>query len=124
MKIEVETTYLITSLDAPRPKTLLRLNRAHWQIEIMHRDKGVCLGENGYTNQNMPPEISSRYSVPPGRRSNASTPHPQKPSKLSLMIETEPPHLNWSTTMFRKRRTENGEQATKAGRDCLEVTAS
>ena len=26
--------------------------------------------------------------------------------------------------MFRKRRTENGEQATEAGRDCLEVTAS
>ena len=22
----------------------------------------------------------------------------------------EPPHLNWSTTMFRKRRAENGEQ--------------
>ena len=37
---------------------------------------------------------------------------------------SEPPHLNWSTTMFRKRRTENGEQATEAGRDCLEVTAS
>ena len=36
----------------------------------------------------------------------------------------EPPHLNWSTTMFRKRRTENGEQATEAGRDCLEVKAS
>ena len=36
----------------------------------------------------------------------------------------EPPHLNWSTAMFRKRRTENGEQATEAGRDCLEVTAS
>ena len=38
--------------------------------------------------------------------------------------EAEPPHLNWSTAMFRKRRTENGEQATEAGRDCLEVTAS
>ena len=36
----------------------------------------------------------------------------------------EPPHLNWSTAMFRKRRNENGEQATEAGRDCLEVTAS
>jgi predicted transposase YbfD/YdcC len=51
MKTEVETTYLITSLDAPRPETLLRLNRAHWQIEIMHRDKDVCLGEDGYTNR-------------------------------------------------------------------------
>ena len=38
--------------------------------------------------------------------------------------KNEPPHLNWSTTMFRKRRTENGEQATEAGRDCLEVKAS
>ncbi|SDI40683.1 hypothetical protein [Lutimaribacter saemankumensis] len=34
----------------------------------------------------------------------------------------EPPQLNWSTTMFRKRRTENGKQATQARRDCLEVT--
>jgi len=51
MKTEVETTYLITSLDAPRPEALLRLNRAHWQIEIMHRDKDVCLGEDGYTNR-------------------------------------------------------------------------
>ncbi|SDJ39512.1 N-ethylmaleimide reductase, partial [Lutimaribacter saemankumensis] len=31
----------------------------------------------------------------------------------------EPPQLNWSTTMFRKRRTENGKQATQARRDCL-----
>ena len=35
----------------------------------------------------------------------------------------EPPHLNWSSAMFRKRRNENGEQATKARRDCLEVAA-
>ena len=36
----------------------------------------------------------------------------------------EPPHFYWSMSMFRKRRTENGEQATEAGRDCLEVKAS
>ncbi len=36
---------------------------------------------------------------------------------------TEPPQLNWSTPMFRKRRTTNGEQATEARRDCLEVAA-
>ena len=43
----------------------------------------------------------------------------------SRLVEAdEPPHLTWSTAMFRKRRTENGEQATEAGRDCLEVTAS
>lgn len=35
---------------------------------------------------------------------------------------SEPPQLNWSTAMFRKRRTENGKQATQARRDCLEVT--
>ena len=36
----------------------------------------------------------------------------------------EPPPLNWSSAMFRKRRTENGEQASEAGRDYHEVTAS
>ena len=38
--------------------------------------------------------------------------------------QVEPPHFYWSMSMFRKRRTENGEQATEAGRDCLEVKAS
>ena len=38
------------------------------------------------------------------------------------MIRREPPHLNWSTAMFRKRRIKNGKQATEARRDCLEVT--
>ncbi|MFO7758433.1 MAG: hypothetical protein R6V26_08135, partial [Roseovarius sp.] len=28
-----------------------RLNRAHWHIETMHRDKDLCLGEDGYTNR-------------------------------------------------------------------------
>ena len=36
----------------------------------------------------------------------------------------EPPHLNWSTVIFRKRRTKNDKQTTKARRDYLEVTAS
>ncbi len=44
--------------------------------------------------------------------------------RILLDLPIEPPQLNWSTAMFRKRRTKNGEQATKAGRDCLEVTAS
>lgn len=44
-------------------------------------------------------------------------------SSKAEAIETEPPPLNWSTAMFRKWRTENGKQATKARRDCLEVTA-
>jgi len=37
---------------------------------------------------------------------------------------TEPPHLNWSSAMFRKRRTDNDEQTTEAGRDYHEVEAS
>ena len=36
----------------------------------------------------------------------------------------EPPRLNWSTAIVRKRRIRNGEQATQAGRDCHEATAS
>ena len=35
----------------------------------------------------------------------------------------KPPHLNWSTVMFRKRRTENGEQATQARGNSPEVAA-
>jgi hypothetical protein len=39
------------------------------------------------------------------------------------LILGEPPHLNWSTAMFRKRKTTNDKQATEARGDCLEVTA-
>ena len=46
------------------------------------------------------------------------------PVPSDLANRTEPPHFYWSMSMFRKRRTENGEQATEAGRDCLEVKAS
>lgn len=49
----MEVVYLITSLsaqDAP-PQALLKFNRGHWGIEIMHRDKDVTLGEDGYTNR-------------------------------------------------------------------------
>lgn len=42
----------------------------------------------------------------------------------SLTQEAEPPHLNWSSAMFRKRRTDNDEQTTEAGRDYHEVEAS
>ena len=38
--------------------------------------------------------------------------------------DLEPPHLNWSSAMFRKRRTDNDEQTTTAGRDYHEVEAS
>ena len=45
--------------------------------------------------------------------------------ELALHVKAggEPPHLNWSTVMFRKRRTENGEQTTQARGDSSEVAA-
>ena len=49
-------------------------------------------------------------------------------SGLALMAvipqAAEPPHLNWSSAMFRERRTDNDEQTTEAGRDYHEVEAS
>ena len=50
-KTETETVYLISSLEAPDPKLVLHLNRRHWKIEIMYRDKDLQLGEDGYTNR-------------------------------------------------------------------------
>ena len=38
-------------MPTPTPESILRLNRSHWQIEIMHRDKDVTLGEDRYTNR-------------------------------------------------------------------------
>lgn len=48
-----ETVYLITSLSADKtsPQDLLKLNRDHWGIEIMHRNKDVFLLEDRYTNR-------------------------------------------------------------------------
>ena len=43
---------------------------------------------------------------------------------LKFLPVNEPPHLNWSSAMFRKRRTDNDEQTTTAGRDYHEVEAS
>jgi hypothetical protein len=39
----------------------LRVNRGHWGIEIMHRNKDVILGEDSYTNRsdNAPRNIFS-----------------------------------------------------------------
>ena len=51
IKIERETVYLISSLTQANPKHILSLNRTHWRIEIMHRDKDVILGEDHYTNR-------------------------------------------------------------------------
>jgi predicted transposase YbfD/YdcC len=57
-----ETVYLITSLPpAVSPQAVLCVNRDHWGIEIMHRNKDVILGEDGYTNRcdNAPRNIFS-----------------------------------------------------------------
>lgn len=48
---QTETVYLITSLSQQDPERILRLNRHHWKIETMHRDKDVTLGEDRYTNR-------------------------------------------------------------------------
>jgi predicted transposase YbfD/YdcC len=64
---ETETVYLITSMKATgtSPQALLALNREHWGIEIMHRDKDVILGEDGYTNRldNAPRNVFSLLSL-------------------------------------------------------------
>ncbi len=61
-----ETVYLITSLSPARasPQDILKTNRDHWGIEIMHRNKDVILGEDGYTNRsdNAPANIFSLTS--------------------------------------------------------------
>ena len=56
------------------------------------------------------------------RTSSSSRERPT--SKTDALRSGEPPHLNWSTVIFRKRRTKNDKQASKARRDCVEVTAS
>lgn len=60
---EKEVVYLIASLPASEaaPEALLSANRGHWGVEIMHRNKDVILGEDGYTNRsdNAPRNIFS-----------------------------------------------------------------
>jgi hypothetical protein len=54
---------LIASLPASEsaPEAPLCANRGHWGVEIMHRNKDVILGEDGYTNRsdNAPRNIFS-----------------------------------------------------------------
>ena len=57
-------------------------------------------------------------------RSLIGRPPPKHISRSLLIQIIEPPHLNWSSAMFRKRRTDNDEQTTEAGRDYHEVEAS
>jgi hypothetical protein len=50
---EEEVVYLIARFPGGEasPQALLNANRGHWGIEIMHRNKDVILGEDGYTNK-------------------------------------------------------------------------
>jgi len=50
---EKEVVYLIARFPngEASPEALLSANRGHWGIEIMHRNKDVILGEDGYTNR-------------------------------------------------------------------------
>lgn len=41
---------------------------------------------------------------------------------LPTLSQSKVPRLNWSTVMFRKRRTENGKQATQARGNSSEAT--
>ena len=38
-------------------------------------------------------------------------------------LARDPPPVKWSAVMVRKRRIKDGEQATEAGRDCVEAAA-
>ncbi len=49
-RTERETIYLITSLPRATPKRIMSVNRSHWRIEAMHRDKDVTPGEDRHTN--------------------------------------------------------------------------
>ena len=43
--------YLITSRPKATPKRIMSVNRGHWRIEAMHRDKEVTPGEDRYPNR-------------------------------------------------------------------------
>jgi hypothetical protein len=59
------------------------------------------------------------------RPADANHPYGHHKAELfSAVLEgVEPPHLNWSTVMFRRRRTRNGEQAAQARGNSSEAAA-
>ncbi len=82
VKTETETTYLITSPGQSDPDDILRLDRRHWRIEAMHRDRDVTPGEDGYTNRpGHAPAISSPTTAPRAHCPNASRTRLQELSK-------------------------------------------
>ena len=50
-RTERETIYRITSRPTATPKRIMSVNRSHWRIEAMHRDKDVTPGEDRYPNR-------------------------------------------------------------------------
>ncbi len=44
-----------------------------------------------------------------------------KVKRLTQLVTFDPPPMKWSSAMFRKTVDRDGEQATKAGRDCHEA---
>src|SRR5271157_3603002 len=63
-KPQHEVVYLVSSSPAS-PQALLGVNRDHWRIEIMHRNKDVILGEDGYTNRcELRQEIETAFNEP------------------------------------------------------------
>jgi hypothetical protein len=98
----VETVYVVTSLTPEKasPEWLLRYNSRHWAIEIMRRDKGVLLGEDGYTNRkdNAPRCVAAVLSLAsPGRGGFAGP----RPSPWSGFRATDALHCLCSDEVYR-----------------------
>jgi hypothetical protein len=102
LRIRSLAAYIIGTLDSrfrkrqageTAPEALLCANRGHWGIEIMHRNKDVILGEDGYTNRsdNTPrnPEICLAFTNP--RHRTISGRQEQGPSPVLRL--TLPPFL-------------------------------
>ena len=51
IRTERETIYRITSRPTATPKRIMSVNRSHWRIKAMHRDKDVTPGEDRHTNR-------------------------------------------------------------------------
>jgi hypothetical protein len=96
-KPQHEVVYLVSSLPAAAsPQALLGVNRDHWRIEIMHRNKDVILGEDGYTNRcdNAPrthrlrsqnPEIR-RTLTDPRHRALSGRQKPRNPAVFRFLL--------------------------------------
>ena len=78
IRTERETIYLITSLPGATPKRIMSVNRGHWRIKAMHRDRDVTPGEDRPTNHldHAPQDIftlTSATRTVPKRVSNSPT---------------------------------------------------